>query len=126
LPSAPEDPAAPVSQDEAAASSFEMTWSKATTPLEGIERALYAMADQVSGTICETEDGWNVEIHPRSAKARRETLSHLLRQEVTDQALRVRIAERTDPIRNLVFALAFSRSGIQQTTAEQGDETDAS
>jgi His-Xaa-Ser system protein HxsD len=88
-----------------------MSWAKSTTPLEAIERALYALADQVSGTTADREPDWEVSIHPRSETADRERLEHQLRQEVTDQTLRVRIAERTDPIRNLVFALAFSRSG---------------
>jgi len=91
---------------------MEMSWQKTVTPLEAIERALYALADQVSGVVTEAGDDWRVVIHPRSASARRESLEHQMRQAVTDQTLRVRIAERTDPIRNLVFALAFSRSGL--------------
>lgn len=91
---------------------IEMLWSKATTPLEAIERALYAMADQVSGTTSEAGEDWRVAIYPRSGIASQDRLEHLVRQEVTDQTLRVRIAERTDPIRNLVFAVAFSRSGL--------------
>jgi hypothetical protein len=39
-------------------------------------------------------------------------LAHMLRAEVIDQTLRVRIARETEPIRNLVFALAFSRTGL--------------
>lgn len=46
-----------------------------------------------------------------------------MRQEVTDQTLRVRIAERTDPIRNLVFALAFSRSGLTDADGARDVET---
>jgi hypothetical protein len=31
---------------------------------------------------------------------------------VNDQILRVRIARETEPLRNLVFALAFSQTGL--------------
>ena len=89
---------------------IEMSWAKSTTPLEAIERALYALADQLSGATTDDGDDWEVLIHPRSASANRDGLAHQMRQEVTDHTLRLRIAERTDPIRNLVFALAFSRS----------------
>jgi His-Xaa-Ser system protein HxsD len=98
--------------DPDAVSSFETRWAKATVPLEALERALYAMADRATGTIQDGGDEWVAEMHPRAVRADTASLGHLLRQEVNDQVLRVKIAERTDPIRNLVFALAFSRSGL--------------
>jgi His-Xaa-Ser system protein HxsD len=87
-----------------------MSWSRSTTPLEAVERALYALADQATGTVTDEDESWKVLVYPRSSTANRDGLAHRLRQEVTDQALRLRIAERTDPVRNLVFALAFSRA----------------
>src|SRR6478752_1695889 len=89
---------------------IHMSWAQSTTPLEAIERALYALADQLSGAVNDGGHDWEVLIHPRSTSANRDGLAHQMRQEVTDHTLRLRIAERTDPIRNLVFALAFSRS----------------
>jgi len=97
---------------DASQAPFELSWPKQTTPLEALERALYALADRLSGVTGESDDLWTVQIHPRSTNADYGDLAHAVRQEVTDQTLRVRIAERTDPIRNLVFALAFSRSGL--------------
>jgi hypothetical protein len=38
--------------------------------------------------------------------------------EVNDQILRSRIAKETEPLRNLVFALAFSQTGL----ADAGEE----
>lgn len=111
-PSAPRDSAAEQAQPDVAACEIEMSWTKATTPLEAIERALYALADQASGVTSEVDQRWTVLICPRSATADPDALRHRFRQEVTDQTLRLRIAERTDPIRNLVFALAFSKSGL--------------
>lgn len=92
--------------------SVELAWDKATTPLEAVERALYALADRVTGTIADAGDTWRLTAHPRCATNELSVLTHRLRQEVNDQSLRVRIAERTDPVRNVVFALAFSRTGI--------------
>jgi His-Xaa-Ser system protein HxsD len=97
---------------------IEMVWQQSTTPLEAIERSLYAMADQVSGTASEVGGEWMVLIYPRSSHADPLLLAHALRQEVTDQTLRVRIAERTDPIRNLVFAVAFSQRPAAAQPAE--------
>lgn len=89
---------------------LELVWSRDETPLEAIERALYALADQLSGTVVASGPSWAVAVHPRSDAVDPAALAHGLRQAVTDQTLRLRIAERTDPIRNLVFALAFSRA----------------
>ena len=41
-------------------------------------------------------------------------LSHRIRAEVIDQALRLRIAAQTEPLRNLIFALAFSQTGLAE------------
>ena len=38
--------------------------------------------------------------------------AHRMRSEVIDQSLRLRIARETEPLRNLIFALAFSRTGL--------------
>jgi His-Xaa-Ser system protein HxsD len=89
-----------------------VTWPKDVTPAEAIERALYALADTVSGVVGSNGDVWELTAYPKSERADRDAIGHRLREEVTDQSLRLRIAERTDPIRNLVFALAFSRSGL--------------
>jgi His-Xaa-Ser system protein HxsD len=90
-------------------------WSKSTVPLEALDRALYAFADRATGVVDDVGDVWRVELHPRGVVADAEVLSHLFRQEVNDQKLRLSIAARTDPIRNLVFALAFSRSGLVES-----------
>ena len=37
---------------------------------------------------------------------------------MNDQILRVRIAKETEPLRNLVFALAFSQTGLAEAEAE--------
>jgi len=91
-----------------------LTWQKATTALEAIERAVYSMTDLITGTIVERNSVWELAAYPRAQELDRTHLGHQLRQEVIDQGLRLKIAERTDPIRNLVFALAFSQSGLAE------------
>jgi His-Xaa-Ser system protein HxsD len=120
--------AEPSAQQTTPARPIEMSWQKATVPLEAIERALYALAVQLSGEVGDAGDVWVVLVHPRSTNADRESLAHQMRQAVTDQVLRVRIAERTDPVRNLVFALAFSRSGLSSgnhTANDAGNDVGA-
>lgn len=97
---------------------FAMWWNRETVPLDAIERALYALADRVTGEIAPHDASWRVNLHAREHAPDVGQLADRLRQEVTDQTLRVRIAERTDPVRNLIFALAFSRTGLVDA---QGD-----
>lgn len=106
---------------------LSLTWDKRTVALEAIERALYALADQITGSVADGGDSWSLTAHPRHARADHSSLAHRVRQEVNDQSLRIRIAARTDPIRNLVFALAFSRSGlVDETIAHSSVESPAS
>ena len=105
--------------DQGAIASIDSRWDKRTVPLEAIERALYALADRATGSIREQTREWVVTLVPRSAKADLASLDHALRQEINDQTLRVKIADRTDPVRNLIFALAFSRSGLVETTQDE-------
>lgn len=98
--------------------SFELAWDRRTVPVEAIDRALYALADQVTGVVTDEGDRLRLVAYCRVPGTNVDELAHRLRQEVTDQALRVRIAERTAPIRNLVFALAYSRAGL----VEQDDD----
>ena len=44
-------------------------------------------------------------LFPRRAGLDEDELKHRIRTEVIDQALRLRIAKETEPIRNLIFAL---------------------
>ena len=94
-------------------------WSKSVVPLEALERAVYALADRASATIEDRDNEWAVVLEPRHGEADLAALAHALRQEVNDQSLRVKIAARTEPIRNLVFALAFSRAGLAETADKE-------
>ena len=47
-------------------------------------------------------------------------LRHRIRSEVIDQTLRLRIARETEPVRNLIFALAFSQTGLADAEDQPG------
>ncbi len=99
--------------DETVRTAVDLTWDKATVSLEALERALYALADTTTGSIRDDGTRWSTGLviqHPASRDTQ-EAIDRLHR-EVIDQSLRIKIAERTDPLRNLVFAAAFSRSGL--------------
>ena len=42
-----------------------------------------------------------------------------MRAEVNDQTLRLRIAQETEPLRNLIFALAFAQTGLTDDETPQ-------
>lgn len=91
---------------------FTLAFHSQTVSLEAIERSLYALADVLTGTVEPADELWNVRIVGRSSSASADEMAHGFRQEVNDQALRIRIAERTSGLRDLVFAYAFSRSSL--------------
>lgn len=91
---------------------LEMRWDSALVPLEALERTFYALAKECTGTVRADPGEWVAEIHPIQSDADRTALAHRVRREVNDQALRIKVAEQTAPLRNVVFALAFSRTGL--------------
>jgi His-Xaa-Ser system protein HxsD len=86
----------------------------ATVGLDALQRAAYAVAGLMTITIEQREGFYLCTLHPRHDDDPDE-LAHRLRSEVIDQTLRVRIARETEPVRNLVFALAFSQTGLSAT-----------
>lgn len=92
-------------------------FDRATVHLDALQRAAYALAREMTVDIREIDGGWRCEIFPEP-DSDATGLSARLRREVNDQTLRMRIAADTEPIRNLVFAVAFSRTGL---VSEAGD-----
>jgi hypothetical protein len=58
-------------------------------------------------------------LFPRDAGADLHDLQHRMRSEVIDQTLRLRIGQQTEPLRNLIFALAFSQTGLADPEAPE-------
>ena len=96
-----------------------LAFDQATVDLDALQRSAYAVAAEVTVDIRVSGADYVCTLFPRSAETAAEELRHRFRAEVNDQILRARIAKDTDPLRNLVFALAFSRTGL----VEDGETT---
>jgi His-Xaa-Ser system protein HxsD len=108
------------------AAGHTLTFDQATVDLDPLERAAYAVAAVMTVDIRADGGNFVCTLFPRrpdaadpdGARDAGEELRHMFRAEVNDQILRARIAAQTEPLRNLVFAVAFSRTGL--TEAEPG------
>lgn len=80
---------------------------------DDVQRAAYKFTDRCCATVS-LVNGWvvcDLEIDPKCADGV-ETITHELRKEILDQALRSRIKAETESVRNLILAHAFSRTGL--------------
>ncbi len=89
-----------------------VTFHQATVELDALQRAAYAVADVMTVDIAAADDLFICTLFARDRASDDGELAHRLRAEVIDQTLRLRIAAQTAPVRNLIFALAFSRTGL--------------
>lgn len=97
--------------------SITLTFDRTCTSIDALQRAVYAMADRVSANIATDEGTWVCELFPRGGDADGEELKHAFRTELNDQELRLRIGAQTEGVRNLIFSLAFSRTGLVEDRA---------
>jgi len=96
---------------------LEITFDTATVGLDALQRAAYAVAHLMSVDIAVSGDRYVCRLFPRDPAADADELAHRVRSEVIDQTLRLRIAAETGPLRNLIFALAFSQTGLADDEA---------
>jgi His-Xaa-Ser system protein HxsD len=89
-----------------------VSFDQLTVDLDSLQKAAYALADLLTVDITAAGDRYVCELFPRHADADLDVLAHRIRSEVIDQSLRSRIARETEPLRNLIFALAFSQTGL--------------
>lgn len=79
-----------------------------------MQKAAYRFIDRL--TVLITPQGLQIhcDIEPMAnlAKPLDDVLADFTR-ELVDQELRLKIKAETEPVRNLILALAFSRSGLQ-------------
>jgi His-Xaa-Ser system protein HxsD len=83
--------------------------------LPAIKKAAYRFLKDFDTEIAQDGDSWVCTLRftpPADAEAM-ERAERELRAEVLDQDLRASIARETEPVRNAVLALAFSRTGLQ-------------
>ncbi len=92
-----------------------VTFDRSTVQLDAVQRAAYAVAALMSVDIRASADEYLCTLFPRDPGADMADLVHRMRSEVIDQTLRLRIAQETEPVRNLIFALAFSQTGLTDT-----------
>ncbi len=95
---------------------FYVELSSSVYDLEAIKRAAYRFSDRVVSEI--VLDGETVKCHlvavtPAAAK-NLHNIENEFRVEVLDQDLRLKIAVETEPMRNLILSLAFSKTGLQE------------
>jgi len=91
-----------------------LVFDQATVDLDALQRGAYAVAAEMTVDIRARGADYVCTLFPRGRDADGEDLRHRFRAEVNDQVLRVRIAKETEPLRNLVFALAFSQTGLAE------------
>ena len=79
-----------------------------------IQRAAYRLSDRASAEILIGDGTIEIELTPLAEDASIEDLVGELRSEALDEVLREQIREETADVRNLVLALAFSRTGLAE------------
>ena len=94
------------------ASALTVTFDMSTISLDALQRAAYAVTDLMTVDITASDGTFVCTLYPRNRTDDVDELAHRLRAEVIDQTLRLRIAAQTEPLRNLIFALAFSETGL--------------
>jgi His-Xaa-Ser system protein HxsD len=92
-----------------------LAFDQVTVDLDALQRSAYAVAAEMTVDIRVSGADYVCTLFPRRGEAVADELRHRFRAEVNDQILRARIAKETEPLRNLVFALAFSRTGLAET-----------
>ena len=103
---------APVTAD---ADPATVTFDRATVELDAVQRAAYAVAAMMTVDIRASADEYLCTLFPRDPDTDLADHQHRMRSEVIDQTLRLRIGQETEPLRNLIFALAFSQTGLAGT-----------
>jgi len=99
-----------------------LDFDRATVELDALQRSAYAVAAEMTVDIRASGAEYTCTLFPRSPDADGDELKHRFRSEVNDQILRARIAKETEPLRNLIFALAFSQTGLVEADTETATE----
>jgi His-Xaa-Ser system protein HxsD len=92
-----------------------LSFDRSAASLDAVQRAVYRLSDRLSCDIFENGGLTEVTVHPADPDADLEALLGDLRNEVLDQALRARIRDETSDVRNLILALAFSKTGLAES-----------
>lgn len=104
------------------AEEITLAFDRATVELDALQRSAYSVAAEMTVDIHVSGADYVCTLFPRTRDAASDELKHRFRAEVNDQILRVRIAKETEPLRNLIFALAFSQTGLVEADIEAAGE----
>ncbi|MCZ8252139.1 MAG: His-Xaa-Ser system protein HxsD [Hylemonella sp.] len=95
--------------------SHTVTLDKSVYPLEVVEKAAYRFIDRLTIVISQTESQIMCDVSDLTGNDTSvEIVIADFKRELLDQKLRHQIKQETEPVRNLILSLAFSRSGLQQ------------
>jgi His-Xaa-Ser system protein HxsD len=83
--------------------------------VDAVQRAAYRLSDRASFEVVDAGGMIEVTVLVSDNDVDFATLVSELRCEVLDQVLRERIRAETADVRNLVLALAFSRTGLAES-----------
>lgn len=92
-----------------------LSFDRAGHSLDAVQRAAYRFSDRLSCDIAEGGETIEVRVHLADDTSEPEAILADFRIEVLDQTLRERIRAETGDVRNLVLALAFSKTGLIDT-----------
>jgi His-Xaa-Ser system protein HxsD len=93
------------------AAKVEVSFAAATTSIEAIQRAAYRFCDRFSCELVPGEDFHRCLLTPTAIDDAEAEIANF-RTEVLDQTLRERIRAETEPIRTMILAHAFSKTGV--------------
>jgi His-Xaa-Ser system protein HxsD len=93
-------------------SESSLSFDRAGYSLDAVQRAAYRFSDRLSCDISERAETIEVVAHFVDGGGEPEAILGDFRSEVLDQVLRERIRAETGEVRNLVLALAFSKTGL--------------
>jgi His-Xaa-Ser system protein HxsD len=88
----------------------EVTFAASTTSIDAIQRAAYRFSDRFSCELIPSDESHLCRLQPIGEATAEDVGS--FRTEVLDQTLRERIRAETEPIRTMILAQAFSRTGV--------------
>lgn len=95
--------------------SHSVTLDKSVYPLDIVEKAAYRFIDRLTIVISQGEKQIICDVSDLAGSATSvEALIADFKRELLDQKLRHQIKQETEPVRNLILSLAFSKSGLQQ------------
>ena len=95
----------------------QLSFAVASYSLDAVQRAAYTFSDRLSSEVTPGHGEIRCVLYlPAGTDDDVEATLADFRNEVLDQTLRERIRSETEEVRNLILALAFSRTGLVDAT----------